>query len=503
VQIIIIGAGVIGAAIARELSRYDIDIKLLEKEPDVADGTSKANSGIIHAGYNADANTLKGTMNVKSNPTYDQLCEDLKVPFKRNGSLVVGFNDEDLKKLKVKKENGEKNGIEGLEILNREELFKKEPNINKKAQYALYAPSAGIISPYELTIGYADNAVRNGAEVLLNTEVEDLIIKEGKVTGVITNRGNYQADLVINSAGLYSDKVAKMAGDKFEITPRKGEYHLFDKVHGDLVNNTLFPMPTEKSKGILVLPTVHGNLLIGPNANIIDDKNDFSTTSDGLEKVFEGAKKLVPSVPEDGIITSFSGLRASLPSNDFHIGFSENKKALINLVGIQSPGLSSAPAIAEKITEMVNQYFKNNNMEIKLKDDFIENNPSYPHYHRYEENDEVEKWQNVVEKNEDYGEIICRCEHVSRGEIIDAIHRPVPVKTIDAIKRRTRASSGRCQAGFCGPRLLNILSNQLDIDPLEVTKKGGGSKILKSRSKELILEDINEEDNVGDNNESI
>ena len=497
-QIIIIGAGVIGSAIARELSRYKIDIKLIEKEPDVADGTSKANSGIIHAGYNADANTLKGSMNVKSNPIYDQLCEDLKVPFKRNGSLVVGFKDEDLKKLKAKKANGEKNGIKGLEILNREELLSKEPNINKNAKYALYAPSAGIISPYELTIGYADNAVRNGVEVLLNTKVKDLIIEGEKVKGVVTNRGKFKADLVINSAGLYSDKIAKMAGDNFEITPRKGEYHLFDKVHGDLVSNTLFPMPTEKSKGILVLPTVHGNLLIGPNANTIDEKDDFSTTSDGMEEVFKGAKKLVPDVPQNGIITSFSGLRASLSSNDFHIDFSDNKKALINLVGIQSPGLSSAPAIADKVTEMVNHYFKVNNKKLKIKDNFIETNPSYPHYHRYEEENEVEKWQQIVEKNEDYGEVICRCEHVSKGEIIDAIHRPIPAKTVDAIKRRTRASSGRCQAGFCGPRILNILSNQLDIDPLEVTKKGKGSKILKARSKEIILKDIKEENNVGD-----
>ncbi len=497
-QIIIIGAGVIGSAIARELSRYNIDIKLIEKEPDVADGTSKANSGIIHAGYNADADTLKGVMNVESNPVYDQLCEDLKVPFKRNGSLVVAFKDEDLKKLKAKKANGEKNGIEDLEILGREELLTKEPNINKDAKYALYAPSAGIISPYELTIGYADNAVRNGVEVLLNTKVTDLIIEGKKVKGVVTNRGKFKADLVINSAGLYSDKIAKMAGDNFEITPRKGEYHLFDKVNGDLVSNTLFPMPTENSKGILVLPTVHGNLLIGPNANNTDDKNDFSTTAKGLESVFEGAKKLVPDVPQKGIITSFSGLRASLSYDDFHIDFSKNKKALINLVGIQSPGLSSAPAIAEKVKGMVKHFLKDNNKKFNLKDNFIEANPSYPHYHRYEENDEVEKWQQVVEQNRNYGEVICRCEHVSRGEIIDAIHRPVPARTVDAIKRRTRASSGRCQAGFCGPRILNILSNQLDIDPLEVTKKGKGSKILKARSKEMILEDIKEENNVGD-----
>ncbi|HMA58928.1 MAG TPA: NAD(P)/FAD-dependent oxidoreductase [Halanaerobiales bacterium] len=497
-QIIVIGAGVIGSAIARELARYDVEILLIEKEPDVADGTSKANSGIIHAGYNADFDTLKGVMNVKSNPSFDKLCEDLKVPFDRNGSLVVGFDDDDLKKLKEKKANGIKNGIEGLKIIEREEILEKEPNINKEAKYALYAPTAGIISPYELTIGYADNAVRNGAEVLLDTQVTDLIIEDDEVKGVLTNRGEFRADLVINAAGLYSDRIAKMAGDQFEIHPRKGEYHLFDKVHGDIVNHTLFPMPTETSKGILVLPTVHGNLLIGPNANVIDDKDDFSTTSDGLEEVFKGAKKLVPSLPESGVITSFSGLRAALPSEDFHIGFSENKKALINLIGIQSPGLSSAPAIADKVVEMAEQFSKNNNIEFNKKDDFKEANPRYPHYHHYEENDKVEEWQEIVKQDEKYGEIICRCEHVSRGEIIDAINRPVPARTVDAIKRRTRASSGRCQAGFCGPRILDILSNHLKIDPLEVTKKGKGSKILKAKSKEIILKNLEEDSKVGD-----
>jgi len=497
-KIIVIGAGVIGTAITRELSKYEVEILLIEKEADVADGTSKANSGIIHAGYNADFDTLKGLMNVKSNPSFDKLCEDLKVPFERNGSLVVGFDEKDLKKLKEKKANGEQNGIEGLEILNRPEILEKEPNINEDAQYALYAPTAGIISPYELTIGYADNAVRNGAEVLLNTKVKDLIIENDKVQGVFTNRGEFKADLIINAAGLYSDKIAKMAGDEFEIHPRKGEYHLFDKVHGGLVNHTLFPMPTETSKGILVLPTVHGNLLIGPNANVINDKDDFSTTSEGLEEVFKGAKKLVPSLPESGVITSFSGLRAALPNEDFHIDFSNNKKALINIVGIQSPGLSSAPAIADKVVEMTKQYVKKNNFEIGQKKDFVGENPEYHHYHHYEENDEVEKWQEIVEQDEKYGEIVCRCEHVSRGEIIDAINRPVPARTIDAIKRRTRASSGRCQAGFCGPRILEILSNHLKIDPLEVTKKGKGSKILKARSKELILAEIEEDSKVGD-----
>lgn len=486
-QIIIVGAGVIGAAVARELSRYDIDITLIDKEPDVSNGTSKANSGIIHAGYNADVSTLKGHMNVESNEEFDKISCDLKVPFKRNGSMVIGFAEDDLKKLKEKKANGEKNGVKGLEIIGREEILKKEPHVNKDAKYALYSPTAGIISPYELAIAYADNAVRNGVEVLLNTEVTDLIIEGEELKGVFTNRGEFRADLVINAGGLFSDKLAEMAGDKFEINPRKGEYHLFDKTYGDFVEHTLFPMPTATSKGILVFPTVHGNLLIGPNAEAIDKKDDLSTTKTGLKEVFAGAKKLLPDLPNNGIITSFSGLRAALPTEDFHIDFSQNKQGLINIIGIQSPGLSSAPAIAYKVVDMVDQYLKKKDAVLKEKDNFIEENFQYPQYHRYEENNRIEDWQEFIKENEDYGEIICRCEHVSRGEIIDAINRPVPACTVDAIKRRTRASSGRCQAGFCGPRILEILANQLKIDPLKVTKKGRDSKILKAKSKEIIL----------------
>lgn len=497
-KIVIIGAGVVGSAIARELSKYKIDIKLIDKKADVACGTSKGNSGIIHAGYNADFKTLKGKMNVKSNPHFDQICDDLNVPFKRNGSLVVGFSKTDLKNLKEKKENGEKNGIEGLRIIQRNELFEMEPNLNKDANYALYAPSAGIISPYELTIGYADNAVINGAEVLLETEVTGLIIEDKTIKGVKTNKGNIAADIIINSAGLFADRVANMAGENFEIIPRKGEYHLFDKIYGDLVNNTLFPMPTEKSKGILVLPTVHGNLLIGPNANTIDEKDDLSTTQKGLDEVITGAKRLIPNLPNNGVITSFSGLRASLPKEDFHIDYAKKVKGMINLIGIQSPGLSSAPAIAEKVVNMVKDMQKDG---LTKKKDFQFKNPKYPHYHEYEEKNKVDKWQDIVNKDKNYGEIICRCEHVSRGEIIDAIKRPVPAKNLDAIKRRTRATSGRCQAGFCGPRVLEILSKQLKIDPLEVTKKGKGSNILKARSKEFIL---NKKPNkVGESNEKL
>jgi len=486
-DIVVIGGGVIGTAIARELSRYELDIILLEKEADLACGTSKANSGIIHAGYNASTDTTKGKMNVRANPQFDKICADLNVSFERIGSLVVGFNKNDLKKLKKIKANGEKQGIEGLEIVGQNRLLEMEEKLNPEAKYGLFAPTAGIISPYELAIAYGDNAVINGAEVMLKTKVTDLIIENSRLKAVKTNKGIIETELVINAGGVFADKIAKMGRDEMKITPRKGEYHLFDKEYGSLVNHVLFPIPTKKSKGILVTPTVHGNLLIGPNSYHIDDKNDVSTTKEGMKEIMNGAKKLIPDLPKGGVITSFSGLRAATEREDFIIGFSDITAGLIHTAGIQSPGLSSTPAIADKVVELVKEYAKGNeSFELSYKKEFKEKNPEYPHYNDYQH--KKDKWEDYIKKDDDYAKVICRCETVTKGEIIDAIKRPVPAQTVDAIKRRTRAGSGRCQAGFCGPRVVEILAEELDISPLEVTKKGGDSNILAARAKELILD---------------
>ncbi|MFW6409519.1 MAG: NAD(P)/FAD-dependent oxidoreductase [Halanaerobiales bacterium] len=485
-DIVVIGGGLVGTAVARELSRYKLDIVLLEKKADIACGTSKANSGIIHAGYNALSDTVKGRLNVRANPQFDELCEDLNVPFKRIGSLVVGFNKNDLKKIKEIKENGEKNGIRGLEIWDHKKIRKEEKNINTEASYALYAPTAGIISPYELAIAYADNAVINGVEVKLNTEVKDINKTEDGDFVVQTGEEGIKAELIINAAGVFADKIAQMNGEKMKIHPRKGEYHLYDKEYGDMVDHVLFPIPAEETKGILVTPTVHGNLLIGPNAYYVDDKTDVSTTGEGMEEVLKGARRLVPDLPGDGIITSFSGLRAASETEDFIITFSEKVEGLIHAAGIQSPGLSSVPAIADKVLELVEGYVADYSPDFDLVYDkeFEKENPEYPHLQDYEQN--PADWQRFVEENEDYGKIICRCESVSKGEIVDAIQRPVPAQTLDAIKRRTRAGGGRCQGGFCQPRVIKILSEELDISPLEVTKRGGNSYVLAARAKELI-----------------
>lgn len=486
-DVIIIGGGVIGTMIARELSRYNLNIILLEKEDDVAMGTSKGNSGIIHAGYNAGFNTLKGQLNVKSNPMFDKLCQDLKVPFKRIGSLVVGFSEKDLKKIKELKENGEKNNLNNLEIVAGDKLFKLEPNLNHKAKYALYAPSAGIICPYKFTIALADNAVVNGVKVLLETEVIDLKCENSQVVNVLTNRGIINTRIVINAAGLCADEIANAVGYNFRINPLKGEYQLLDKKWGSLVNHVLFPVPTKISKGIVITPTVHGNLLLGPNCYHVEKKNDLATTEAGMDEIYAGAKKLLPYLPDQDTVTSFTGLRATIEGrNDFIIESTKKIKGFINVAGIKSPGLSSAPAIAEMVLNILHEVASKISPKLKLnyQDSFVETLNEQPRLTDYL--NRIEEWQEIIEKDSDYGEIICRCENISKGEIIKAIHQPVPARSLDAVKRRTRAGMGRCQGGFCSSRVLRILSEELKIPFLKVTKKGLGSEILKTMTKNMV-----------------
>ncbi len=450
-------------------------------------GTSKANSGIIHAGYNAEAGTFKRELNVKANPKFDKICNDLKVPFKRIGSMVIGFTEEDLEVLKAEKQNGEKMGIEGMEIVECERLFEMEPNLNPEAKYALYAPTDGIISPYEFTIALADNAVVNGAKVLLETEVVDIKMDEEKILGVETTKGFIEAKIIINAAGVYADKIGAMSGESFKVIPRKGEYHLLDKKWGSVVNHVLFPVSNKKSKGILVTPTVHGNLLFGPNSNEITDKEDLSVTKAGMDEIYEGVRKIIPSINRRDVIASFSGLRATA-GEDFIIETSKKTKGLINVVGIQSPGLSAAPAIAEMVVDLVKEVSSDISMEMSLKDNFQE---TLPELHHLADNlDSMDSWEKLVKINPAYGEIICRCEKVTKGEILEAIRRPVPAKTLDAIKRRTRSGMGRCQGGFCGTKVVEIIAEELGVSPLKVTKKGSGD-IGLIMARRMTLEGAN------------
>jgi glycerol-3-phosphate dehydrogenase len=478
-DMVIIGAGITGCSIARELSRYDLNITVVEKEEDVACGTSKANSAIVHAGFDAAPGTWKAKLNVEGNKLYPALCEELDVPLVMNGSLVVAVTEEEEKALEELLERGKINGVKYLSIIGKDELHAMEPNLSPNARAALNAPTGGLVCPYELTIALAENANQNGVKFLLNAPVIDIEVLEDSSFLVKTPKGSIRSKYVINAAGLFADEISKMAGaEEYSITPRKGEYLIFDKHFGNLVSKAIFPTPTKISKGILVCPTVDGNIFIGPNSNNIEDKNDTSVNPPGIKEIIEGGKKLVPDLPLKNIITSFAGLRAVSNTNDFIIEASKKVRGFINVGGIQSPGLTSAPAIAIMVREILQEQ----GVTLKEKPDFI---PQRPKKVRFRELDNKER-SKLIEQNPAFGHVICRCETVTEAEIIDAIKRPVGARSIDAVKRRTRAGMGRCQGGFCSPRVLEIIARDLGIAPLEITKKGPDSNMLVARIKEFL-----------------
>lgn len=476
-DVTIIGTGIVGCAIARELSKYKLNICVVDKEIDVANGTTKANSAIVHAGFDAKPGSLKGKLNAIGNAMFDKLSEDLDFHFKRIGSLVLCFDEEDMDNLRALKDQGVNNGVPDLEILDGNKLREMEPNISKDVVAALYAPTGGIVCPYEMAIALAENANTNGVEFRFETEVIN-VEKEENSYSIKTNKGDIETKLVINAAGLFADEINNMVSkNKIEIKPRKGEYCLFDKSVGNMVSKTIFQLPTKMGKGVLVTPTVDGNLLIGPNAVDIEDKKDLTTTAEGIDDIISKASLSIKQIPMRQVITSFCGLRACSTSHDFIIGESADAENFINAAGIESPGLSSAPAIAEMIEGIVVDKLhpeKNNKF-----------NPIRKGIPKFREMNNEER-KELIEKDSRYGKIICRCETVTEGEIINAIRRPVGAKTLDGIKRRTRAGMGRCQSGFCSTKIVEILSRELNLKPTEVTKFGGKSNILVGKDKEII-----------------
>ena len=482
-EVLVIGGGVVGCFIARELSRYKLDIILVEKRTDVCTGISKANTALVHAGFNADADKLKGRLNVRGNELYHRRVEhELDISLEWIGALVVAQNQEETETLERLYENGKKNGVKDLEILKGDQLFELEPNLNSESVAALYAPTAGIVNPFELTVALANNAVENDAEVLLEAEVLD-IEDHGDYKIVDTAKGKIKAEVVINAAGVYADEIAKMVGiDKFEITPRRGEYYLYDKLLDMDVNHTIFQAPKKHTKGIVVTPTDEGNLLIGPNAEEIDDKRNKSTTREGLDEVFEGAKKTLPELSKRGVIKEFAGLRPAIKeTEDFLIEASKKVAGFINAAGIQSPGLASAPAIAEMVVGIVKD-----ETSLDLEED-LDFDPHYsPPFVKMRELDHEERAEYIA-KNPDYGRIICRCETVSKAEIMAAIKEPVGAQTINAVKRRTRPGGGRCQGGFCQPWVLNMIAEELDIPKTEVKLEYEGSELLVDNIKDPLL----------------
>ncbi|SCJ05871.1 L-2-hydroxyglutarate oxidase LhgO [uncultured Clostridium sp.] len=469
-DVVIIGAGIVGCAIARELSKYDLNVAVIEKENDVATGISKANSGIIHAGFNERKGTLKAKFNIEGNKMYDSLSHELNFTFKRNGAFVLAFNDDELYKLKTLKCNGEVLGVEGLEILSKEEVKSLEPNISDQIVAALYAPTSGIVSPYEVTIALAENACKNGVEFIFDANVIDIEKTELGYTIVLKDGRCINSTIVINAAGINSDEINNMISDnKYILHPVKGEYFLLDKVAGKLINKTIFQVPNEVSKGVLVTPTADGNLLIGPTAKGIDNKSALESTKVSLDEILDKSFKSIPNIPTARILTTFAGLRPHLDYNDFIIEEVKDNENFISLVGIESPGLTAAPAIAVYVRDMLSK-----------KIDLKENIYFYPYREKVIKFTELslEEKNKLIAKNPAYGRMICKCELITEGEIVDAINRPLGARTVDGVKRRTRATMGGCQGIGCLLPISKIISRELGIDITEVTKNSKCSPVV-------------------------
>ena len=476
-DVIIIGAGVSGAATARELSRYKVNACVIEKEEDVCCGTSKANSAIVHAGYDAATGSLMAKLNVRGNQMMEQLAKDLDFPFKKNGSLVVCLHEEDMPNLQALYDRGVANGVKDLRILNREELRAMEPNISDDAYAALYAPTAGIVCPFNLNIAMAENACVNGVEFKFDTEVTGLHPIEGG-WAIETNQGTFETKYVVNAAGIYADKLHNMvSAKKIHITPRRGDYCLLDKTAGNLVSKTIFALPGKFGKGILVAPTVHGNLILGPTAIDIEDKEGTNTTREGLDQVIAKCGMNVKNIPMRSVITSFAGLRAHEDGHEFLIGELEDAPGFIDCAGIESPGLTSSPAIGEMVAEILRE-----KLNLEKNENFVATRKGVLDPDALSKEERIE----LIRKNLAYGNIICRCEMITEGEILDAIHRPLGAKSLDGVKRRTRAGMGRCQAGFCSPRTMEILARERHVSMFDITKSGGDSKIVVGTNKDSL-----------------
>lgn len=476
-DVVIIGAGVSGAASARELSRYRLNVCVVDKEEDVCCGTSKANSGIVHAGFDAESGSLMAKLNVEGNQMMEELSRELDFHFQKNGSLVVCLHEEEMPGLRKLYQRGVANGVKGLRIIDREQLVKLEPNIADDAVAALYAPTGGIVCPFGMNIALAENAATNGVEFKFDTEVTGFEKKENAWV-VKTSQGDIETKYVVNAAGVYADKFHNMVSEKkIHITPRRGDYCLLDRSTEGFVTHTIFQLPSKYGKGVLVTPTVHGNTLVGPTAIDIEDREGTNTTQAGIDELIQKAGTTVKGLPIRQVITSFAGLRAHEDGQDFLIGELEDAKGFIDCAGIESPGLSSAPAIGKMVAEILKELTG------------AEENPDFVATRKGILDPKTlsnEERARLIKKNPAYGNIICRCEMITEGEIIDAINRPLGAKSLDGVKRRTRAGMGRCQSGFCSPRTIEILARERGVDPTEITKSGGNSRIIVGINKDRI-----------------
>ena len=473
-DVIVIGAGVMGAAVSRELSKYKLNIMVLDKENDVSNGTSKANSAIVHAGYDAKEGTLMAKYNVLGAGMYESLCKEIGAPYKNVGSYVLAFSEEERKHIEKLYQRGLTNGVPQMEILEKDEILRREPNINKNIVAALYAGSAGIVGPWEFTIKLLENAALNGTEVLVDAEVSNIEKLQDGYKVILKDGRTFETKVVINAAGVYADKINDMVSkNHFDIHPRIGEYYVLDKVQGKLTNSVLFQCPTIMGKGILVTKTVHGNIMVGPTAEDVESKDYVGTTTHGLDDIRRQAEKTISGINYRDSIRNFTGIRAESSTGDFIIGEVSDAPNFFNIAGTKSPGLSSAPAIGVDVAKMVVE-----KLGAVKKEEFKQNKPQI-HFIELSPEEKAE----VIKKDPRYGRIICRCESITEGEIVDVIHRMVGARTVDGVKKRCRPGTGRCQGGFCGPRVQEILARELRKELNEIVLDKKGAYILTTETK--------------------
>ena len=465
-DVLIIGAGAVGCAAAMELAKYKLSVCVVDKESDVCEGTTKANSAIAHAGFDAEPGTLKAKLNVRGSKMMPELARKFDFAYKQNGAMVLCFDEADKPKLEILKDRAVKNGVDKVSIISGDEARKLEPNLSDEVCAALLAETSAIICPFEMTLAFAENALANGAEFKLSTEVT-AIKKRDDAFVVSTSNGGIQAKVIINAAGVYADKIhAMVSSTPLAITARRGEYLLMDKAAGSVVSHTVFQLPTKMGKGILVTPTVHGNLLAGPTAEDIDDKENLATTKGGIEQIKAKGALSVRNIPFNKVITSFTGLRAVGDTGDFIIGHSD-VKGFIDAAAIESPGLTSAPAIGEYLRELAGEL-----IPLEKKDNVTETRKGIAHFALLSQDEQ----NALIKQNPAYGKIVCRCETITEGEILDAINRPLGATTLDGVKRRTRAGMGRCQAGFCSPTTMALIADKLGIKIEDVRKNGAADR---------------------------
>ena len=470
-DIVIIGAGAVGSALARELSKYQLDVTVVEKSADVGGCASKSNSAIIHTGYDAKPGTLESRLVVAANPMYDEICKDLDIPFSRIGAILPAFNDEQMEQLPAIKHKAMENRVYDVEYKTAAELLEMEPELNPEVTGGLFIPRESIIDPFLFVIALAENAADNGVHFELATKCIGIETKDGAVTTVKTDKGDIECKYIINAAGLYCDEIASYVGkNDYYVNPRKGQFYILDKKTSCKVNYIVLPIPTKVTKGKLMCPTIHGNMLVGPTAEDLTDKLDKSTNKEGLDSIAADVRKMIPNVNLRDTITQYSGLRPQRNPEGLNIDMYDDLKGYVNISGVRSTGLTNSVAVAKYVADLLIE----NGLQAEPKTDFIKTRKGTPHFVDLSAEEKAE----LIAKDPRYGNVICRCETITEGQICDAIHRTLGATTVDGVKRRLRAGMGRCQGGFCGPRVIEIIARELGISADEVCKNDEGSEML-------------------------